>query len=75
VIEGRITLNGAAIEPAKSYRVTVNNYLALGGDGFATLRSGTAPQFGIYDSDALFAYVQANSPLKPAAQNRIARVD
>jgi len=45
------------------------------GDGFATLRSGTAPQFGIYDSDALFAYVQASSPLKPAAQNRIARVD
>ena len=75
VIEGRMTLNGAAIEPAKSYRVTVNNYLALGGDGFAVLKSGTAPQFGSYDSDALFAYVQANSPLKPAAVNRIARVD
>jgi 5'-nucleotidase len=75
VIEGRMTLDGRAIEPAKTYRVTVNNYLALGGDGFVALKSGTAPQFGIYDSDALFAYVQANSPLKPAAVNRIARVN
>jgi 5'-nucleotidase len=75
VIDGRMTLDGTAIEPAKTYRVTVNNYLALGGDGFAVLKGGTAPQFGIYDSDALFAYVQANSPLKPAAVNRIARVN
>jgi 5'-nucleotidase len=75
VIADRMTLDGAPIEPNKSYRVTVNNYLALGGDGFAAIKSGTASLFGIYDSDALFAYFGANSPLAPTAQDRIVRSD
>jgi 5'-nucleotidase len=75
VIADGMTLNGVPIEPDKTYRVTVNNYLALGGDGFTAIKSGTAPQFGIYDSDALFAYFGANSPLAPTAQDRITRTD
>jgi 5'-nucleotidase len=75
VIADGMTLNGAPIEPDKTYRVTVNNYLALGGDGFTAIKSGTAPQFGIYDSDALFAYFGANSPLAPTTQDRITRAD
>ena len=75
VIADRMMLNGMRIEPEKPYRVTVNNYLALGGDGFAAIKGGTDAQFGIYDSDALFFYFQANSPLAPVAQNRIARTD
>ena len=75
VIAERMMLNGTRIEPEKDYRVTVNSYLALGGDGFAAIKSGTAAQFGMYDSDALFAYIEANSPLAPTAQNRIARTD
>jgi 5'-nucleotidase len=75
VIAERMTLNGARIEPDKAYRVTVNNYLALGGDGFAAIKSGTAAQFGIYDSDALFSYFGANSPLSPTPQDRIARIN
>src|SRR6202011_435843 len=34
VAADRMSLNGARIDPAKSYRVTVNNYLAVGGNGF-----------------------------------------
>jgi 5'-nucleotidase len=75
VIADRMTLNGTRIEPEKAYRVTVNNYLALGGDGFAAIKSGTAPQFGVYDSDALSAYFRTNSPLAPTAQDRIARIN
>jgi len=75
VIADRMMLNGTRIEPETPYRVTVNNYLALGGDGFTAIKGGTDAQFGIYDSDALFAYFQANSPLAPVAQNRIARTD
>jgi 5'-nucleotidase len=75
VIAERMTLNGARIEPDKAYRVTVNNYLALGGDGFTAIKSGTAAQFGIYDSDALFSYFGANSPLSPTPQDRIARTN
>jgi 5'-nucleotidase len=75
VVAERMSLNGVRIEPAMRYRVTVNNYLAVGGDGFTVLKQGAAPQFGIYDVDALYAYFQANSPLGPTAANRIARIN
>jgi 5'-nucleotidase len=75
VIAASLKLDGEAIDAVKTYRVTVNNFLLLGGDGFTVLKGGTAPQFGIYDADALFAYFQANSPLAPAPPERIARVD
>jgi 5'-nucleotidase len=73
VIADSMALNGARIDPATRYRVTVNNYLALGGDGFTALKDGTAPQFGVYDDEALFAYFQANSPIGPGTPDRIAR--
>jgi len=55
--------------------VTVNNSLAVGGDGFTALKQGSAPQFGVYDVDALYAYFQANSPIAPRPADRIARMN
>jgi 5'-nucleotidase len=37
------------------------------------LTEGTAPQFGVYDADALYAYFTANSPISPAPAGRIKR--
>jgi 5'-nucleotidase len=75
VVAERMSLNGQPIEPAASYRVTVNNYLAVGGDGFTVLRDGTKLQTGSYDSDALHAYFTANSPVGPTAGGRIVRIN
>jgi 5'-nucleotidase len=75
VLPERMSLNGQAIDPAASYRVTVNNFLFVGGDGFTVLTEGTAPQVGIYDVDALHVYFAANSPVGPAAADRIIRVN
>jgi 5'-nucleotidase len=75
VVAASLKLNGAAIDPVKSYRVTVNDYLALGGDGFAALKDGSAKQYGIYDDEALFAFFGANSPVTPGAPTRISRVN
>ncbi|MBV9982828.1 5'-nucleotidase, partial [Bradyrhizobium sp.] len=75
VIAERMMLNDARIAPAQNYRVTVNNYLAQGGDGFAALKDGTNAQFGAYDSDALFAYFLAKSEITPTTPDRIARVN
>ena len=75
VIAERMTLNGKAIDPAASYRVTVNNFLSVGGDGFTVFTQGTAPQTGIYDIDALNAYFRANSPVGPTAVDRIIRIN
>ncbi|MGJ5202925.1 bifunctional metallophosphatase/5'-nucleotidase [Bradyrhizobium sp. HKCCYLR20261] len=66
-----MTLNGTAIDPAASYRVTLNNYLALGGDGFTAFKSGRDPLTGVYDDEALFAYLKANGPLGPPPRDRI----
>ncbi|MEA2830817.1 MAG: 5-nucleotidase, partial [Bradyrhizobium sp.] len=75
VAADRLALNGQRIDPAKSYRVTVNNYLSVGGDGFTVLKEATAQQIGIYDVDALYAYFQANSPIAPMTANRITRLN
>jgi 5'-nucleotidase len=70
-----ISLHGARIDPATAYRVTVNNFLAVGGDGFTVFTEGIAPQVGVYDVDALYAYFRANSPIAPATGNRIVRMN
>jgi 5'-nucleotidase len=75
VIAERMSLNGQAIDRAASYRVTVNNFLFLGGDGFTVLKDGKVPQFGIYDVDALYAYFRTHSPVGPMAANRILRIN
>ncbi len=75
VVADRMALNGQRIDPEMSYRVTVNNYLAVGGDGFTVLTEATAPQIGIYDVDALYAYFQANSPIAPTKEARINRLN
>src|SRR5712675_1436950 len=75
VLADRMSLNGQPIDPAKGYRVTVNNYLAVGGDGFTVLKEGSGQQFGTYDVDALYGYFQANSPISPVAADRILRLN
>jgi 5'-nucleotidase len=75
IIAERMTLNGARIDPAARYRVTVNNYLAEGGDGFAAFTGGADPRTGIYDVDALYEYFRANSPIGPASGGRISRMN
>jgi 5'-nucleotidase len=75
IIAELMSLNGQPIDPAARYRITVNNFLAVGGDGFTVLRDGTAWQTGVYDSDALDAYFRANSPVGPTAGGRIVRLN
>jgi 5'-nucleotidase len=75
VVADRMSLNGQPIDATTSYRVTVNDYLAVGGDGFTVLKQGTAQQVGVYDVDALYGYFRANSPIAPVTVRRIARMN
>jgi 5'-nucleotidase len=70
-----ITYRGAPIDPQARYRVTVNDFLASGGDGFSTFLAGTSRRTGVYDVDALDAWFKANSPVTPHVPERIARTD
>lgn len=55
-----IVTNGVVQNPAKQYRVSVNNFMATGGDGFTTFLNGTNLVGGAQDIDALVAYMTAN---------------
>jgi 5'-nucleotidase len=75
VMADKMTLNGQPIEPATGYRVTLNDYLAVGGDGFTVAKQGASPQYGGYDADALFAFFRAHGPIGPLPPTRILRVN
>ncbi len=69
-----IMLNGVMVDPVATYRVTVNSFLADGGDGFTVLTQGTNRLGGAVDTDALESYFVANSPVAPGPQNRITQL-
>ncbi|MEV0784928.1 5'-nucleotidase C-terminal domain-containing protein [Streptomyces sp. NPDC050423] len=75
VVADTILLNGEAIDPAKTYRVAMNEFLAGGGDGFAALGAGTNKLVGASDldlfNDYLVAHSTAAAPLAPPATDRI----
>ena len=68
-----IAIDGVTVDPAATYRVTVNSFLAGGGDGFTILREGTDRTGGDIDLDALVAYFSASGPVAPGPQDRIGR--
>lgn len=72
VTPGTITLLGAPVDPAKAYRVTVNAFLAGGGDGFTVLKQGTDRLTGVVDLDALVDYLGAHDPIAPPLLGRVA---
>jgi 5'-nucleotidase len=59
---GRMWVNGGVVQPTDSFRVTMNNFLATGGDGFTVFNEGTNALGGAQDIDALVAYFGANEP-------------
>ncbi|MET9771656.1 bifunctional metallophosphatase/5'-nucleotidase [Streptomyces sp. NPDC006415] len=75
VVADSIKLNGEAIDPARTYRVAMNEFLAGGGDGFPALGQGTNKLVGASDLDLFNAYLAAHStaaaPLAPPATDRI----
>jgi 5'-nucleotidase len=66
-------LDGKPIDPANNYRVTVNSFMAEGGDGFVLLKDGTDRKGGGQDLDALIAYLQAGERA-PVPTPRITRL-
>ncbi|MFC0546545.1 bifunctional metallophosphatase/5'-nucleotidase [Kutzneria chonburiensis] len=68
-----ITVAGQPVTPDGSYKVTANNFLIGGGDGFTVLTQGTGLVGGAIDLDAFTAYLTAHPNLAPPAADRITR--
>ena len=76
-----IKLNGVTLGAATPYRVTMNSFLASGGDGFTVFNQCTNALGGEIDLDALVRYFMQfgdgnppPEPVPPGPQNRITRL-
>ena len=66
-----LVVGGVVQNPGKTYRVTVNNFMATGGDGYTVLLGGLNTLGGAQDIDALVAYMNGGykapaAPYDPA---------
>ena len=75
IVPGSVTIDGEPLEPARAYRITVNSYLAAGGDRFEVLARGRDRVTGGNSRQAIVEYLQTRSPLMPGEERRIRRVD
>jgi 5'-nucleotidase len=70
-----VQINGVPLDTAATYRVTTNNFLADGGDGFQSLRAGTnRTSLPDFDVDSLVRYLEptlTGPAIGPAPTNRI----
>ena len=67
-----VKLNGVALNPAGTYMVTVNNFLADGGDNFTVFNTIGAPKLdGGNDLLALVNYLGTFSPVAPPSTDRV----
>ena len=74
--DGSVAVNGVAVDKTARYRVTMNSFLADGGDNFSVFAQGADPLGGAQDLDALEAYFDARpTGAEPGTQDRIVKVD
>lgn len=67
-----VKLNGVDLDLNATYNVTVNNFLADGGDNFTTFGTITTPRLdGGNDLQALINYLGTFSPVAPPSTDRV----
>jgi 5'-nucleotidase len=74
VVAESLRLDGHRVEAERRYRVTVNDFLAFGGDGFSVLLEGVDAVGGPLDIEALTQYIRRESAAQPLAPDRDARI-
>ena len=74
VVSDSMQLDGRTIDLTQTYRVTVNDFLADGGDGFRVLREGTNRVGGPVDVDALIGFLSEATSVHPLAPDRTPRI-
>ena len=67
-------INGRPVIPSQNYRVTVNSFMADGGDGYSVLKQGKERLVGVTDIVALEAYFKERSPIAPSDRPRISKI-
>ena len=72
-------IQGNAIDPARVYRLAINSFMAVGGDGYPRMDAHKSfVNTGFVDADVLRSFIASNSPLRAAAfepGNSVTRTD
>ncbi|WP_420752080.1 bifunctional metallophosphatase/5'-nucleotidase [Rhodococcus sp. O3] len=66
-----VAVAGQPLDPAATYVVVVNDFLAAGGDGFTAFTEGRRTTGAGADLDALNEYLSAHGPVSPPPTDRI----
>ncbi len=74
IVASSLRIDGRPVSASADYRVTVNSFMASGGDGFTILIDGRDKTTGMIDVDAAEAYFTARSPMASPASGRIRSV-
>lgn len=76
IVLGSVKIGGAPLVTGHIYDVTVNSFLATGGDNFTAFKAGTNQTGGAVDLDALIAYIKTLAqPFGAAIEGRITRLN
>ena len=74
MVPGSAALKGRALDPKSDYRVTMNAFLALGGDNFTVFTEGRNVTQGPQDLDAFESHLRLNAANAGTTGARIRRV-
>ncbi|MFC9894833.1 bifunctional metallophosphatase/5'-nucleotidase [Nocardia sp. NPDC127579] len=72
VVDGTVRIGDQPLNEVAKYRISTNNFLASGGDGFTGFTKGTELTVGLMDLDAFEAYLTGTGPIS-LPPNRIQR--
>lgn len=75
IVPGSVTIDGRPVAPEASVRVTVNSFMASGGDNFTALRQGRDARTGMMDIDALEAYFKSRPSVDAGPLDRVTRLN
>jgi 2',3'-cyclic-nucleotide 2'-phosphodiesterase / 3'-nucleotidase / 5'-nucleotidase len=67
--------DGTPVEMDKTYSITVNNYMAGGGDGYAILATITDKTIDVVDLDALVNYIKEKGTVNPQIEGRVTKLN
>lgn len=76
IVPSSVKIQGQPLVAGQIYNITVNNFLATGGDNFVAFKNGTNQVGGAVDLDALIAYIKSlPQPFSAAIEGRITRIN
>lgn len=70
-----VKADGTPIDAAAEYTVTVNNFMAGGGDGYTVLLQGKNQTINITDLDALVNYFKKRETVTAQIEGRIVKIN